>query len=61
MTDEKKPNKSVDELIEKFKGLVSQADAIRKQMKELTREIEIHTGRAIGMKSSHEIDVPDEK
>jgi prefoldin subunit 5 len=44
MTDEKQSSKSVEELVEKFKGLVSQADAIRQQMKELTRQIEAHTG-----------------
>lgn len=61
MTDEKTPTKSVDELIEKFKGLVAQADAIRHQMKDLARQIEAHTGGNFGMKSSHEIDVPSVK
>jgi hypothetical protein len=61
MSDEKTASKSVEELVEKFKGLVSQADIIRQQMKELARQIEARTGRQIGMKSSHEIEVPDEK
>ena len=61
MTDDKTPTKSVDELIEKFKGLVAQADGIRHQMKELARQIEAHTGGQIGMKSSHEIVIPNGK
>lgn len=60
MTDAKKPDKSIQELIEKFKTLVSEADVIRQQMKEITRQIEARTGQHIGMKSSHDIEVPKE-
>jgi len=50
-------NKSVDDLITKFKALVEQANEIRQQMKDLTRQIEAHTG-PLGRKSSHEMDIP---
>lgn len=58
-TTDREPRKSVEELIEKFKLLVEQANEIRQQMKDLTRQIEAHTG-PLGRKSSHEMDVPKE-
>ena len=60
MTAEKKA-KSVDELVAEFKTLVEQANEIRQQMKELTQQIEAHTGLGpLGRISSHEMDVPKE-
>lgn len=60
MTDDQRPDDSVDDLVKKFAKLVAQADDIRKQMKALSRQIEAHTGKSTGMKSSSEIDVRDQ-
>lgn len=56
---EKKQAEEVEQLIAKFKTLVSEAVGIRQQMKELARQIEARTGQSTGMKSSHEINVAD--
>ena len=58
MSGEKK-EKTIDELVDQFRLLVAQANEIRQQMKDLTRQIEVHTG-SLGRKSSHEMDVPKE-
>lgn len=60
MTDDKKPDKTVAELVEQFKTLVNQADAIRQQMKDLARQIESHTGQKTGLKSSRDFDQPQQ-
>lgn len=58
MTD-RKPTEDVEQLISKFKSLVSEVDAIRQKMKELAKQIEARTGQSTGMKSSHEITTTD--
>lgn len=59
MTD--KHSEDVDQLVDKFQSLVEQSNEIRKQMKELAKKIEAHTGRPMGVKSSHEIDIPKKR